>query len=253
MLFRSVLFGKLLILQCDEDNGQSSFIIALDKKTGKQVWKTPRALPPVGPAEADLQVSWSTPVLIETQGRRELITSSSFLVIAYDPATGRELWRTDGVKSNAIHTPVFGNGIVYVTAGYPTKRTLAIRTGGTGSARVLWKYEKGTAYVASPILYQDYLYLVTDKGILTCLDSKTGEVKYDSGRVPVPASFTASPVAFDGKILLTSEDGDTFVVKAGPAHEILRTNLLGEPVYASPAISGGKIYIRTAQSLYCIH
>ncbi len=93
---------------------------------------------------------------------------------------------------------------------------------------------------------------MTDKGILTCLEAKTGAVKYEGGRVPVPATFTASPVAFDGKILLTSEDGDTFVLNAGPTHQILRTNSLGEPVYASPAIADGKIFIRGDKNLYCI-
>ncbi len=105
---------------------------------------------------------------------------------------------------------------------------MAIRLGAAGdltdSANVAWKYSKGTAYVPSPILYGDYLYLTTDRGILTCLNAKTGELEYEGGRVPIPATFTASPVAFDGKILLTSEDGDTFMVKAGPKHEILGSN-----------------------------
>jgi len=117
---------------------------------------------------------------------------------------------------------------------------------------VLWRYDKGTAYVPSPILYEHYLYLMTDKGILTCLDARTGQVQYEGGRVPVPATFSASPVALDGKILITSEDGDTFVIKAGPAHEVVRTNSIGEPVYASPAIAHGKIFIRSEGHLYCI-
>ncbi|MBA3440145.1 MAG: PQQ-like beta-propeller repeat protein [Pyrinomonadaceae bacterium] len=133
---------------------------------------------------------------------------------------------------------------------------MAIRLGGTGdlsnSPSIVWKYEKGTAYVPSPILYGDYLYLMTDRGLLTCLDAKTGEMKSEGGRIPVPATFTASPVAFDGKILLTSEDGDTFVLQAGPTHQVLRTNSIGEPVYASPAIANGKIFIRGERHLYCI-
>jgi outer membrane protein assembly factor BamB len=133
---------------------------------------------------------------------------------------------------------------------------MAIRLGGSGditdSANILWKYQKGTAYVPSPILYGDYVYLMTDSGILTCIDVKTGEVKYEGGRVPVPAKFMASPVAFDGKILLTSEDGDTFVLKAGPTFEVLHTNSLAEPIFASPAISQGRIFIRGEKNLYCI-
>lgn len=104
----------------------------------------------------------------------------------------------------------------------------------------------------SPILYGDYLYLTSDRGVLTCLEAKSGEVKYEGGRVPVPATFTASPIAFDGKILMTSEDGDTFVIKAGPKHEIIGTNSVGEPVYASLAVADGNIFLRGEKNLYCI-
>jgi outer membrane protein assembly factor BamB len=146
--------------------------------------------------------------------------------------------------------------MVFISAGYPAKRTIAVRLGGSGdltnTPNIVWKYEKGSAYVPSPILYGDYVYLMTDRGILTCLDARTGQIKYEGGRVPIPATFTASPVAFDGKILLTSEDGDTFVIKAGPSHEVLRTNSIGEPVYASPAIAEGRIFIRGDKNLYCI-
>lgn len=146
--------------------------------------------------------------------------------------------------------------MVYLAAGYPTKRTLALRLGGssemTGAERLAWSYDKGTAYVASPILYQGYLYLTNDKGILTCFDARTGELKYEGGRVPVPASFTASPIAYEGKLLMTSEDGDTFMIKAGPEHEVLRTNSVGEPVYASPAVAAGRLFIRGDKHLFCI-
>jgi outer membrane protein assembly factor BamB len=239
-----VLFENVVILQCDEENGASSFIVGINKKTGKEVWRTPRKV----------QVSWSTPLLVQTAKRAELITSGNEFVIAYDPATGKELWRHKGVDSNAIPSPVANSDRVFISAGFPAKIAMAINLGGTGdlSDAVAWKYEKGTAYVPSPILYGDYLYLTSDRGVLTCLDAKTGEVKYEGGRVPIPATFTASPIAFDGKILLTSEDGDTFVVKAGPKHEIVGTNSVGEPVYASPAVAEGHIFIRGERNLYCI-
>lgn len=240
-----ILYEDLVIVQCDEENGEASFIVALDKKTGKEVWKTARKV----------QVSWSTPILVTTAKRTELITSGSEAVIAYDPATGKELWRHKGVESNAIPSPVANNEMVFISAGFPAKIAMALRLGASGDlteSNVAWRYAKGTAYVPSPILYGDYLYLTTDRGILTCLDARTGEVKYEGGRVPIPATFTASPVAFDGKILLTSEDGDTFIVKAGPKHEILGTNSLGEPVYASPAIADKKIFVRGEKNLYCI-
>jgi len=239
-----ILYNNLVLLQCDEESGTASFMVAIDKKTGKEVWRTPRKV----------QVSWSTPLLVQTSKRAEVIAAGTEFIIAYDPATGKELWRRKGLESNAVPSPVANNDFVYVVSGYPTKLALAIALGGNGdlAEQVAWKYSKGTAYVPSPILYGEYLYLTSDRGVLTCLDPKTGEVKYEGGRVPVPASFTASPVAFDGKILLTSEDGDTFVVKAGPQHAILATNSVGEPVYASPAIADGNIFIRGERNLYCI-
>jgi outer membrane protein assembly factor BamB len=116
----------------------------------------------------------------------------------------------------------------------------------------MWTYEKGTAYVPSPILYQDLLYLMTDKGLLTCLNPKTGQVVYEGKRIPVPATFMASPVAFDGKIFITSQDGDTFVIKAGPEHEVLATNQLGEPVFSSMALTEDSIFVRGEKHLYRI-
>lgn len=241
-----VLFENLLILQCDEDEGKKSFIVALDKKTGKEVWRNSR----------QVQSSWSTPLIVRTAQRAELVTSGFEWIISYDPKTGKELWKMKGLESNAIPSPLVGSGMVFLYAGFPAKRTLAVRLGAsgdlTGSPNLVWRYDKGTAYVPSSILYGDYLYLMSDRGILTCLEAKTGKVVYEGGRIPVPATFTASPVAFDGKILLTSEDGDTFVIKAGPKHEVLATNSVGEPVFASPAISDGLIFIRGEQNLYCI-
>ena len=239
-----ILYDNLVIVQCDEENGAGSFIAGINKKTGKEVWRTPRKV----------QVSWATPLLVRTTRRAELITSGNEAVIAYEPATGKELWRHKGVDSNAIPSPVANTEMVFISAGFPARIAMAIKLGGAGDLvdSVAWKYAKGTAYVPSPILYGDYLYLTTDRGILTCLDARTGEVKYEGGRIPIPATFTASPIAFDGKILMTSEDGDTFVIKAGPKHEILGTNTVGEPVYASPAVADGNIFIRGEKSLYCI-
>ena len=240
-----VLFEDRVILQCDEENGEKSFIVALDKNTGKQIWKTDRKI----------QITWSTPVVARAPRRTEVVTSGNEWIVSYDPKTGKELWRAKGHGANAIGTPLAGNGVAFIYAGYPTKKIFAIRLGATGdlteSTDILWQYDKGTAYVPSSILYGSYVYLLTDKGILTCLDAATGKLIYEGGRVPVPATFTASPVAVDGKILLTSEDGDTFVIKAGPKHEVLTTNSVGEPVYASPAISDGLIFIRGEKHLFC--
>jgi outer membrane protein assembly factor BamB len=238
-----LLYRNLVIVQRDENNGENSMMVAYEKKTGKEAWRVKRPV----------QISWSTPVLVTLGLRSELVANGTELIIAYDPATGKELWRTKGVESNAIHTPLVGHGLVIVSAGYPAKKVLAIRPGTVADEqRVAWEYAKGTGYVLSNILYEDYLYLFADNGTVTCLDPKTGAVKYEGGRVPVPARFMGSPVAFTGLVALTSDEGDTFMMKAGPVHQIVRTNSVGEPVYASPAIANGRIYIRGAKHLFAI-
>ena len=145
-----VLFENLVIIQRDEDNGDHSALVAYDKKTGKEVWNTKRTV----------EITWSTPVLVQGGGRTELVTNGNELIIAYDPATGKELWRTTGVQSNAIHTPLVGHGLVILTAGYPAKKVIALRPGPVPDGqRVAWEYSRGTGYVISNIVYGDYLYL----------------------------------------------------------------------------------------------
>ncbi|HXD30503.1 MAG TPA: PQQ-binding-like beta-propeller repeat protein [Pyrinomonadaceae bacterium] len=240
-----ILYQNLVLMQCD-DSGGHSFVAAFDKKTGKEVWHTARPV----------DLTWTTPVLVHANNRVELVTAAIEFIIAYDPATGKELWRHKGLDSNAVPTPVVSNDLVVVSSGSPKKIALALRAGGsgdiTGTPRLVWSYDKGTAYVPSPILYGDYVYLMTGNGTITCLDAATGKVQYEGGRVPKPTMFLASPVAFEGKILLTSEEGDTFVLKAGPKHEVLHTNSLGEAVYASPAIADGRIFIRAEHNLFAI-
>ncbi len=240
-----VLADGVVVLQCDEDEGKKSFIAGVDKKTGKELWRTPRPV----------QAGWSTPLVVKSEKGTEVVASGFEWIISYEPKTGKELWRAKSFQSNALPTPLTGFGMVYVYSGYPTKKTFAIKLGGSGdvtATNVAWSYDKGTAYIPSSILYGDNIYLMTDRGILTCLDAKTGKLIYEGGRTPVPATFTASPIAFDGKILLTSADGDTYVIKAGSKYEILATNSVGEPVYASPAVSDGMIFIRGEKNLYCI-
>ena len=234
-----LIHENLVIVQADTELGQGSFIAALDKTTGKQVWKTPRKN----------RASWSTPVLVRGSKRVELIASGAESVVSYDPLTGKELWQAEGLISHAIPTPLVGDDTVFVYAGSHDKRGYTVRLSDN---KVLWRHDKGTAYVASGVLYDGNIYLISDGGIMTSLDAKTGQLRYEGGRPPVATTFFASPVAFDGKVLITSQDGDTFVIAAGPKHEILKTNSVGEPVYASPAISGGRIFIRGAQHLYCI-
>ena len=146
-----------------------------------------------------------------------------------------------GLESNAVTTPLVGDDVVVFSSGYPSKVSIAVKPGGEGDItdgpHVLWRYGKGSAYVPSPILYRGLVYLLTDRGRLSCLDARTGKVRYEGGRLG--ASFMASPVAVDGHLLLTSEEGDTYVVKAGPEFEIVGQNPLDEPIGASAAVAGG--------------
>jgi len=236
-----VLFEDLILLLCDQDEGEHSFLAAVSTGDGKVVWRVDRKN----------AITWTTPALVESGGRKALIVPSTENVVAYDPRTGKELWRAEGLGGNVVHTPVAGHGMVYVSTGYPTKKTMGIRLDpAPGEARVAWRYEKGTGYIPSPILYGDYLYLLTGAGLLTCLDAHSGEPKYEAKRFPAPGQFVASPVAFDGKVLITSQDGDTYVVKAGPVHEIVGSNPLNEQVFASLALVGDSIYIRAEKHLY---
>lgn len=238
-----VLFEDKILILADQDEGEASFLAAVSTADGKIAWRTPRKE----------SVNWTTPVVVESGKQPALIVPAMEDVVAYDPRHGQELWRTQGLDSNSVHSPVSGHGMVYVTAGFPKKIVMAIRLDpAKGQERIAWRYQKGTGYIPSPILYGDYLYVMSGAGLLTCLDALTGEPKYEGKRVPQPGQFTGAPVAFDGKLLITSNDGDTYVVKAGPVHELLATNSVGEPVYASLGLAGDSVYIRSAGSLYRI-
>lgn len=233
-----VLFEDLVLLLCDQEEGEGSFLAALSAKDGKVVWKVARH-------EA---ANWSTPSIVHNGAQAVLVAPGMANTIAYDPRSGKELWRTKGVVGNTVPSIVSGLGMIFPSAGYPDKRVYGIKTDGS----LVWSYEKGTAYVPSPILYGDYLYVTSDRGLLTCLEARTGKLIYEGKRVPKPATFSASPVAFDGKIFLTSEDGETFVIQAGPEHQVVGSNSLDEAAYASPAIANGRLYFRTVGHLWAV-
>jgi outer membrane protein assembly factor BamB len=241
-----VIFEDLLILQCDQEMGTGSAIIALDKKTGKQVWRVDRTT----------RRSWATPLIVQSGGRAELVASGAEMVMGYDPRTGKELWRAPGVQSHPIPSIVAGHGLIFATAGNGAKVAMAIKAGSSGQLKenegIVWRYNKGTAYVPSPIVFGDELYLMTEAGLITCLDAKTGTIRYEGGRPPVATSFKSSLVAFGDRVLQTSEEGDTFVIKAGPKHEIVRTNSIGEPVWASLAFAHDTVFIRGDKHLFAI-
>jgi outer membrane protein assembly factor BamB len=236
-----LIYQNLLILQCDQEMGEGSFIGGFDRTTGKEIWRVSRTT----------RRSWATPLIVSSGGRDELLASGAEMVVAYDPKTGKELWTAPGTVSHPIPSFVQGKGLVFATAGSQQKVVLALRPGEQdAAARLAWRYNKGTAYVASPIYYKDYLYLLSDGGSMTCLDPLTGAVIYEARAGT--GSFRSSPVAFGDKILITSEEGNTYVVKAGPTHEVLATNSIGETVWSSIALAHGMVFVRGDKHLFAI-
>ncbi len=237
-----VLFQDLLLLQCDHYG--DSYVVALRQSTGANVWKTDRP---------ETWLSWASPQLVPlADGRHELILSGSHKVDALDPTNGNKLWTVTGMRRECIPTPIYGNGMVYVVSG-PKGPSMAIEPGGTGdvtATHVRWQNNRGAPFVPSAILVGDYYYVVDDAGIATCLDSRNGKRIWQKR---LGGKFTASPVAGAGKIYFTNEAGETIVIEGGvPRYRRLARNPVGEPVYASAAISQGLLFLRTNRHLVCI-
>lgn len=245
------IYKDLVILQCDTQ--EESALVALDIKSGKTVWKTVRQELP----------SWSTPTVVRGPSRTELVTNSPNFIRGYDPDTGKELWRLGGSSKITAPTPVYSGNLIVVASGRrPEKPLFVLRTGASGditlkegqtsSDAVVWTKQLAGPYMPTPIIYQGLLYVLGNDGILTCYDLARGEVKY-TARVPHQGSgFSGSPVASDGRIYLPSEDGDVFVVRAGPKFELLSTNHLGELLMSTPAISEGLMLIRAEHDLFAV-
>ncbi len=243
-----ILHGDNLIVTCDQSLGEpGSFMVALNKSTGEEQWRVDRPT---------IRVSWVTPLIVRRDDRTEMIVAGTEQIISYDPQNGHEFWRCQGVESGmstpAVPTPVADQEKVFVSVGIHTRRAIAIELGGQGdvtdSPRVLWQHHGGTGDIPSPLLYGDHFYLVSDGGIVTNLDSKSGKLIYRK-RLPV-STYIASPIAFEDKILFSNEDGQTIVIAAGPDFTVLADNSLDEPILASLAASEGMLVIRTAQHLY---
>ena len=223
-----------------------SFIAAFDRKTGKTLWRTPRSA----------TVGWGTAIVIRAGDRDELVVCSQRRATAYDPANGRELWTVSGLTFEVIPTPVVGHDLVFCSSGRAGP-TIAIRPGGSGdvtSTHVAWSTPKGSPFVPSGIIVGDVLYLVNDmQSIITAYEAKTGTLLFQ-GRLGEARreSFSSSPVALDGKVFFTNDDGETFVIEAAREFKLLHVNRLGEPTYASPALVDGRWYFRTASSLVAI-
>jgi outer membrane protein assembly factor BamB len=239
-----LLYRDRIILYQDQFSG--AFIAAFESRTGRQIWRTPR----------DASAGWGTPIAIQAGDHDEIIVNSQNRVHAYDPDSGRELWRCSGSSYEVIPTPVVGHGLVFCSSGRAGP-TLAIRPGGRGDVtrtHLVWSSPRGSPFVPSPILYGEHLYMVNDMAsIATCIDATSGTTLWQ-GRLGVAQreGFSASPVAVDGKIFFTNDDGDTFVLRAGTTFELLHINRFGENTLASPALVDGRWYFRTERSLIAI-
>jgi outer membrane protein assembly factor BamB len=248
-----LLFEDALYLQVlhGAGAGNPSYVLRVDKASGKTVWRTNR------PTQARFESpdAYTTPALLRVGGTTEIVVTGGDVVTGYDPATGKELWRANGLNPTndgdhrIVASPlVFGDVIIAPSRERPM---LALRAGGRGDVTtLLWSSQNGPD-VPTPVTDGTYLYVVNDRGIMWCLDLQTGKEAYGRQRVR-PGTYSGSPVLADGKIYITNEDGVTVVVKAGPAFQVLGENDLDDYTLSSPAISDGQIFIRTTKFLYCI-
>jgi outer membrane protein assembly factor BamB len=250
------LEGDRLFILCD--NEQKSFLIALDKKTGDELWRVPR------PEKSN----WSTPFVWRNKLRTELVAGGGKAIRSYDPANGKVLWelKRDGGGPNPTiaATPVADESLLFVGAGGLTGSSplwaikagasgdISLKPGETANASIAWSSNKAGPPMASPLLYKEHLYILSQfGGILSCYDAKTGKEVYKQ-RLKGAKSFTSSPWAQDGKVYCLDEDGQTFVVQAGPKFELLGKNDIKDMFWATPAVARDALYLRGADHVYCI-
>ncbi len=240
-----VLSDDRLILVFDYEGG--SFITALDKTSGKEIWR----------ANRDEGSSWSTPLIVEYRGKKQVVASATRKVRSYDFETGKLIWECGGLGMNTIPHPVYQDDMVFVMSGYRNPNLMAIRLGRegdlTGSDAVVWSQTRGNSYTPSPVIHENKLYVLTDDGMISCYNARTGEPFYQQVRLPKGYSFKSSPVGANGRLYLASENEDVIVLRMGEKYEVLATNRLPNQVFiASPAIVGGEIFLRSRTSLFCI-
>ena len=242
----TVLSGDTLLLNFDQEAGKSN-LLALDKSTGKQLWRVERE-----------EVSgWAAPLVVEFEGKKQVVVSASNRVRSYDLTTGKVIWECKGLGLNVIPAPVFSDGIVYVMSGFRDPNLMAIKLGRTGDLTgtdaILWTQNRGTSYTASPVLYNGRLYFVTDSGMISCLDAKTGVPYYHQQRFSKPYSLKSSPIGVNGKLYIATENEDVVVVKMGEKFEVLATNTMPDQSFiATPAVSDGVMYLRSETAIYAI-
>lgn len=240
-----VIHGTALLLNWDQE--ENSALYCLDALTGETRWKVDR----------DERTTWTTPLVVDHQGKTQVILNATNKVRSYDLATGKVLWQCGGMTTNAIPSIVARDDVVYCVSGYKGAAGLAISLDSsgdvTGSAKVLWKIDRGTPYVPSPLLLGDRLWFTqANNALLTVLDIKTGKVLIDRQRLPGQSDFYASPVAAAGRVYLVDRAGTTLVLKQSDKLEVLATNRLNDPIDASPALVGKQIFLRGEKNLYCI-
>jgi outer membrane protein assembly factor BamB len=256
-----ILLGDLCILNFGP--GERTFLIAVDKKTGKDVWKVEEpgghsGEKKPGEAKAEWIGSWSTPIVIKAAGREELILSWPGRVVAFAPKTGKELWTCAGLNPLAYTSPLYdpGKGIVVAMGGFNGK-AIAVKAGGSGDVtdtRRLWHHPKTKQRIGSGVIYEGHIYILNDPGVAECFELETGKLVWEerlTGRGKDNTSWS-SMVLSDGRLYVVNHSGDTFVLKASPQFERLATNSLGEHTNGSIAVSDGELFIRTDQNLWCI-
>lgn len=239
------LHGKTIVVNWDHQG--DDFVVALDKDSGKELWRQPRSE----------DTSWATPLVVEHGGKAQVITSATSKIRSYDLETGKLIWECGGMTANVIPSPVAAGDLVYLLSGFRGNALLAIRLGKTGdltdSEAIVWKHNRSTPYVPSPLLYGDRLYFLSQNtGILSCYDAKTGKAHYEAERVEGLGGVYASPTGADDKVFLVGRTGTSVVLKNSDKLEVLSTNKLDEKFDASPAIVGKQLFLRGHQYLYCI-
>lgn len=236
------IVDDLLVFSCDGSDQQ--FVVALALKDGEVRWKTPRS------EKYAKGFSFGTPLVLTVADKKQVISTGSGMVGAYDASTGKEIWRVRYEGYSVIPRPVYGHGLLYLSSGYDSPRLLAIKPDGKGDVtdtHVSWTMPRNAPHTPSPLLVGDELYTASDSGMVSCLDAKTGEIHWQK-RAGGP--YSASPIFAAGRIYFQGEDGSTVVVKAGKEYERLAVNQLGERSLASPAVADGALFIRTASHLY---
>lgn len=241
-----VLHEDTLLALFDHE-GADDFLQALDATTGKPKWRVARN-----------EVSnWAAPIVIDRPEGKQVVVSAPARVRGYDLKDGTLLWEAGGLGQNTIPIPVYANGTLIAMSGWREPNLLAIKLGAkgdlTGTDSILWTTTKGTSYTPSPVLHEGKLYMLTDNGMLSCLDAATGKPFYERTRLPKPYNFKASPVLVKDRLYLSSEEGDVIVVKAGETFEVIATNTLADQSFiATPAVSGGTMYLRSETHLFAI-